>query len=122
MDTKLTLSELMAVQHQFDSEHASQGRPWSEKIGEKNVQILLELTVALSGELGEFANIVKSIARGDYGLEDAKGRLSNELADVFIYVVKLADQLGIDLERAFLEKVELNKERFRKYESKREEQ
>jgi NTP pyrophosphatase (non-canonical NTP hydrolase) len=83
---------------------------------------LLELTVALSGELGEFANIVKSIARGDYGLEDAKGRLSNELADVFIYVVKLADQLGIDLERAFLEKVELNKERFRKYESKREEQ
>ena len=54
--------------------------------------------------------------------EDAKGRLSNELADVFIYVVKLADQLGIDLERAFLEKVELNKERFRKYERRREEQ
>ena len=47
--------------------------------------------------------------------------LPDELADVFIYVIKLADQLGIDLEQAFLEKVELNKERFRKYESKREE-
>ncbi len=111
MDSRLTLSELIAVQHQFDSEHASQGRPWSEKIGEENVHILLELTVALSGELGEFANIVKSIARGDYGLEDAKGRLSNELADVFIYVVKLADQLGIDLERAFLEKVEFKEKK-----------
>lgn len=77
--------------------------------------VLLELTVALAGEVGEFANVTKKIARGDFKLEEAKRELGDELADVFIYVIKLADQLGIDLEAAYRKKLAYNEERFDKF-------
>ena len=32
----------------------------------------------------------------------------DEIADVFIYLVRLADKLNVDIEKAVLEKIELN--------------
>lgn len=40
--------------------------------------------------------------------EKAKG----ELADVYLYLILLADKLGIDLQQAALEKIDLNETRF----------
>lgn len=45
--------------------------------------------------------------------EEAKDRqeLAGELADVGLYLLQLASVMGIDLERAILEKIEVNKTR-----------
>jgi NTP pyrophosphatase (non-canonical NTP hydrolase) len=59
---------------------------------------------AVIGELGEYANMRKKVERGDYTLEDALPNLSDELADVVIYLDILADQLGIDLGKAIMSK------------------
>jgi NTP pyrophosphatase (non-canonical NTP hydrolase) len=52
---------------------------------------------AALGELGEAANIIKKIERGDFSLEEARENLGKELADVVTYVDLLADKAGIDL-------------------------
>jgi NTP pyrophosphatase (non-canonical NTP hydrolase) len=110
-----TVAELMQVQHEFDSRHASHGHSWSEPIDQHNISQLMELTVALAGEVGEFANVTKKIARGDFKFEAARPQLASELADVFIYVLKLGNQLSIDLEKVFRQKLDLNKHRFHEF-------
>ena len=116
MNRDAKVSDMIRLQREFDSRHASAGRRWNDKINETNLNVLLELTVALAGELGELANVAKSVARGDYTLESARDRLSEELADIFIYVLKLSDQLDIDLVSAFDKKLQVNADRFRNYE------
>ena len=53
-------------------------------------------------------------------INDKKIRLysdiQEELTDVFIYLLKLSYQLDIDLEKAYVEKMAKNRERFLKYE------
>lgn len=62
---------------------------------------------AVTGELGEAANIVKKLNRvrdGVPGNEETPGELKDalrdEIADVFIYLDLLATSLGFDLEDA----------------------
>lgn len=110
-----TLRDLTQIQRDFDSRHGTVGRPWSKQIDDSNFPLLLELTVAMAGEVGEFANLTKKIARGDFTLESARPGLGSELADVLIYLLKLADQLGIDLEVAFRSKLEYNEQRFERF-------
>jgi NTP pyrophosphatase (non-canonical NTP hydrolase) len=111
----LTLSELMEFQAKFDKEH--QGKmPFYETIDSNNIQGLEHLIVCILGELGEYANLIKKIRRGDFSLDEKKNDLNQELADIFIYVIKLANQLEVDLEGEYLKKMQLNKERFKSYE------
>lgn len=56
-------------------------------------------------EVGEVANIVKKIVRGDFKLSERKSDIQEELADVFIYLMKLSYQLDIDLEKAYMAKM-----------------
>jgi len=63
-----------------------------------------EWTNATLGELGEFANIVKKVQRGDLTFEEAKPALAKELADVQTYLDLTAFRCGIDLGRATIEK------------------
>lgn len=59
---------------------------------------------AVTGELGEFANLHKKVRRGDLTLEEAKPELANELADVAIYLDLLSLQLGVNLGDAIIHK------------------
>lgn len=59
---------------------------------------------ACLGELGEAANLIKKIRRGDISLEESKVALSDELADTIIYLDILAYQAGIDLGQAVISK------------------
>lgn len=59
---------------------------------------------ALVGEVGETANYLKKIRRGDFTLEQVKPEVAKELADALIYLVMLAGQLGIDLTEATVDK------------------
>lgn len=60
--------------------------------------------MAVTGELGEFANLRKKVLRGDMSMEDAKQDLADELADVVIYIDILASRLGVDLGAAVVSK------------------
>lgn len=52
---------------------------------------------ATLGELGEAANLIKKIERGDYTLDEKRRELGKELADVLIYLDILAFRAGVDL-------------------------
>lgn len=52
---------------------------------------------AVLGELGEAANIIKKIERGDFTLEEAREKLGKEFADVVTYLDLLASNAGVDL-------------------------
>lgn len=60
--------------------------------------------MALVGEVGELGNLLKKIERGDFTLDDVRQEVSDELADVQIYLDLLAARLGIDLGVATREK------------------
>lgn len=55
---------------------------------------------AVTGELGEYANLRKKVLRGDLSMEEALPALAKELADVVIYLDILAFRLGVDLGQA----------------------
>lgn len=79
-------------------------------------------TLAMCGEVGEFANLIKKIERGSLDIRDAKVRveLGMELADVFTYLLMIAGMMNIDLEHAYNMKRAFNEERFSKQRSARE--
>ena len=62
------------------------------------------LTLAISGEVGEFANVVKKHWRGDYKdgetLKDYAAKIEDELADIRIYLELLGVAFGFNLDRA----------------------
>lgn len=45
-------------------------------------------------------------------VEENKEDIADEMADIFAYLLSLADITGIDLERALLNKLEKNKEKY----------
>jgi NTP pyrophosphatase (non-canonical NTP hydrolase) len=59
---------------------------------------------AVVGELGELANILKKVRRGDVTREEALPAIRKEFADVVIYFDIFAAQFGIDLGRAIIDK------------------
>lgn len=70
------------------------------------------LLLALVGEVGELAELFQWLPAdeaGDLAQEEPLGsRVSEEIADVLLYLVRLADILGIDLAAAGQRKVRLN--------------
>lgn len=66
---------------------------------------------ALTGEVGECANIIKKVDRGDYSLESALPNIARELADIQCYLDILAFKLGIDLGAATVSKFDEVSER-----------
>lgn len=59
---------------------------------------------AVLGELGEAANIIKKVKRGDMTLEAARPDLAKEYADVVTYLDLLAFRTGVDLGQATKDK------------------
>lgn len=59
---------------------------------------------AVTGELGEAANLIKKIERGDMTIEEARADLARELADVQTYLDLLAFRAGVDLGAATIAK------------------
>lgn len=110
----MELKQLIKIQHDFDSSHSSLFK-WDEKICDENIEVLERLFVSLIGEFGELANCIKKIRRGDTNLSNEKNNIAEELADIFIYLLKLSYQLDVDLEEEFINKVNKNKHRFNKY-------
>lgn len=66
----------------------------------------------LAEECGEVISAIrKNSKNGSIGSGSIAGNVAEELADVFIYLCSLANMHNIDLEQAFREKEEKNKNR-----------
>lgn len=92
----LSLNRLRAVNRQRQKE-------WD---GEKKFT-LLYYSNALAGEVGEVANVAKKMERERLGLVGSKATLedlADELADVIIYADLLANEAGLDLAQAVIDK------------------
>ena len=115
----MSIKEIQDFQRDFDrkyfGDHWGGGMEFPVKF-----ELIKDMTIALAGEVGEFANIVKKINRDRKvaGQEPPKVRvdeLKEELVDCFIYIIILANLLELDLEKGYLEKTEKNHKRFQKY-------
>lgn len=113
----MTILELATMQKEFDSHYAGKF-DWDKGVSNNDISMLAFSALALSGEVGEAANLVKKIWRGDFSLDEKKSDLKEEMSDILSYLLKIAYLLNIDLEDAYLSKMKINKERFVGYEKK----
>ena len=81
-------------------------RNWQQFHSPKN------LVMALSGEVGELTEIFQWMTEADsHGAASAPKTaqaVSDELADVALYLIRLADVLGVDLNAAITSKLVIN--------------
>jgi len=73
------------------------------------------LLFALVGEVGEVTELLQWIDDSEVGgwlNGGGRERLGEELADVLIYLVRLADKAGIDLSNAVSTKLEMNEAKY----------
>ena len=59
---------------------------------------------ALCGELGEAANLIKKVERGDFVLDEVRDELADELCDIATYLDILAHRAGVNLSEAIRSK------------------
>lgn len=107
----MNLKQIFDMQKEFDAQHFPELAEIATEEQDR-VQILSFLTLGALGELGEFANILKKVIRHDYNLEMVDEQLSEEIVDTFIYLVKICQQMNIDLETHYVKKMEKNADRF----------
>jgi dCTP diphosphatase len=88
----------------------AQNRDWEQFHTPKN------LTMALSGEAGELLSLFQWLKDEHVSgwLNDASNRtaVEHEMADVFGYLLRLADVLDVDLETALRSKIDLNAQKY----------
>lgn len=86
----------------------SAARQWERYHSPKN------LAMALAGETGELVAELQWLTEAESHAPDAERlqRIRDEAADVFIYLTRLADALGIDLIDAAHAKMDRNETRF----------
>lgn len=99
--------QLKNIQKQVDEDT----RRWFPKMyGQEDV--LVTQCLGLIGETGEVVDEVKKWRRGTQSWEDMREKTGEELADLFIYVLAVANELAIDLEEVYHKKRMVNEERF----------
>ncbi|GBE36952.1 hypothetical protein BMS3Bbin07_01107 [bacterium BMS3Bbin07] len=85
-------------------------RNWEQFHSPKN------LTMALCAEAAEllelFQWLTEEQSRTIVDSESDMARVREEVADVFIYLARLADKLGIDIEREVFKKMALNEKKY----------
>lgn len=117
----MEISEFISKQAEFDKDHG-----WDTAIipDDERLQSLERELVGLMGEVGEVANLVKKARLSVIKNKSASTAfheivpvVNEELIDVFIYLLRLFQVTGTDIESEYLRKLAINKERFKKYEN-----
>lgn len=92
------------------SRHFVESRNWEKYNTPRNVLL------AMVGEVGELAECFQWKGEVSVGLhelsEDEKTHISEEIADVFIYLTRLSEISGIHLEDAVVRKLKKNEEKY----------
>jgi dCTP diphosphatase len=101
----MNIENLLKIQREFVA-----ARDWDQFHTPKN------LSTALMVEAGELAEIFQWMTTEEshqvMHTEKQAAKVREELADVFFFVLRLSDKLGVDLESAFTEKMKKNNERY----------
>ena len=97
------LDEIKLKLRQFADE-----RDWSQFHSPKN------LCMALAGETGELLEHFQWLTEDESGnLSDEKlVEVGEEIADIFIYLVRLSDRLNVDLAGAVKDKIRKNEKKY----------
>ncbi|MDY7075445.1 MAG: MazG-like family protein [Chloroflexota bacterium] len=74
---------------------------------------LLRNVAYLTEEVGEVVGAIRDLKRADgiSAAEAARAHLGEELADCLAYILKLANYAGVDLQEAYVRKMECNLDR-----------
>src|SRR3989344_5672405 len=70
-----------------------------------------EIFMLFLEECGEMAKAARKTQNIKYDKNSEQFHLDHEIADVFIYLLDICNYYGVDLEKAFREKEEMNKKR-----------
>ena len=74
-------------------------------------QTLIEKSLLLGEEVGELFKAVRKYSSMKIATDSIAGNLSDEIADILIYLCAIANRADIDIEEAFRKKEEINKTR-----------
>lgn len=85
-------------------------RNWDQFHTPKNLSMALSVEASELLEIFQWLTDEQSIQIIHDEKEMALAR--EEIADIFIYLVRLADKLGIDIEQAVIEKIRINEEKY----------
>jgi dCTP diphosphatase len=80
-------------------------RDWDQFHSPKN------LVMALTSEVGELNELFQWLSEKESENLD-NDEVKQEIADIFIYLLRLCDKLGIDIEEAAKEKIEINAKKY----------
>ncbi|MCR9884030.1 nucleotide pyrophosphohydrolase [Vibrio sp. Vb2535] len=83
-------------------------RDWDKFHSPKN------LSMALAGEVGELVEVFQWLTEEESKVLTAeqKERAEEEIADVFLYLLRIADKLDIDIVEASNKKINVNKAKY----------
>lgn len=74
-------------------------------------QTLAQTFMLFLEECGEMAKAVRKSQGLRIDAQSKEYRIDLEIADVFIYLLRICNDTGVDLEKAFRDKEEINKQR-----------
>ena len=74
-------------------------------------QNVIEKCLLLGEEMGELFKSVRKTSKLKTDINAKIGSVSEEIADILIYLCSIANRYGIDIEQAFRDKEEINKNR-----------
>jgi NTP pyrophosphatase (non-canonical NTP hydrolase) len=99
----MDISELASKLRKF-----AQERDWEQFHSPKN------LSMALSVEVSELVEVFQWLTEEQSSSLEAKdlSEVAEEIADIQIYLTRLADQLGVDIEDAVSKKLEVNARKY----------
>ena len=90
-------------------------RTFAEERDWDQFHTLKNLVLALVGEVGELAELLQWVDDSKVGeFLDSGGRvrLSEEVADVLLYLLRFADKAGVDVDAAAVSKLKINAEKY----------
>ncbi len=101
----LDINHLKKILQEF-----SDVRDWNQFHNPKN------LAMALAGESGELLEIFQWMSDKDsnnaFKDADIKEKTSHEIADILLYLIRLADLMNINLSEALTQKILINNQRY----------
>ncbi|KAK3084849.1 hypothetical protein FSP39_020134 [Pinctada imbricata] len=105
----INLGEVACKRRKIQSEFV-QERNWNQYHTPRN------LLLAMMGEVGELAEIFQWRGEVPVGVPDfseaEKKHLGQEMGDVLLYLIRMAEQCGVDLPQVTMDKIGLNKQKY----------
>lgn len=96
--------DIVAIQQKL--EKFAKERDWNQFHSPKNLSMALAVEAAELLEI--FQWLTEQQSKEIVTSEEQMSLVREEIADVFLFLVRLADKLNVDIEKAALEKIELN--------------